>query len=225
MSINKLTIRELYDQYDIKLLSNCTLCPRECRVDRFKGGTGYCRSDADTNIASICIHRGEEPPISGPDGICNIFFSGCNMRCVYCQNHEISRPGAECRSSSASFDNAIKTISGILDQGIKAVGFVSTSHVVPQVKAIIKALNSLGHKPITVYNTNSYEKKETICSLEGLIDVYLPDYKYVTANTARELSDTSDYPDVALAAVKEIYFQKGSVLSTDKEEGQKEECL
>ncbi len=217
MSVNKLTIREIYDQNDIELLSNCTLCPRECKVDRFKGGTGYCRSDAGTNIASICIHRGEEPPISGPEGICNIFFSGCNMRCIYCQNHEISRPGAECRSGSTSFDKAIKTIAGILDQGIKAVGFVSPSHVVPQVRAILKALNTKGYKPITVYNTNSYEKKETISSLEGMIDVYLPDYKYVTPNTARELSDTNDYPGVALKAVGEMYYQKGSILATDGE--------
>jgi putative pyruvate formate lyase activating enzyme len=215
MSISKQAIRELYDQDDTELLSNCTLCPRECRVDRFKGGTGYCRSDAGTNIASICIHRGEEPPVSGPDGICNIFFSGCNMRCIYCQNHEISRPGSECRSSFPQFYKAIDVIAGILDQGIKAVGFVSPSHVVPQVRAIIKGLNSGGYKPITVYNTNSYEKRETIRSLEGLIDVYLPDYKYVTHSTSLELSDTGDYPEVALEVIKEMYFQKGSVLVTD----------
>jgi putative pyruvate formate lyase activating enzyme len=216
MSVNKLTIKDLYDRNDIDLLSNCTLCPRECRVDRFKGGTGYCGSDAGTNIASICIHTGEEPSISGPNGICNIFFSGCNMRCIYCQNHEISRPGAECRSSTTGFDKALKTITGILDKGIKAVGFVSPSHVVPQVKAIIKVLNSRGYKPITVYNTNSYDKKETIRSLEGMIDVYLPDYKYVTTNTARELSDTNDYTSVAHDAVREMYRQKGSVLATDE---------
>ena len=217
MSVNKLTFKELYDQIDIDLLSDCTLCPRECRVDRFKGGTGYCRSDAGTNIASICIHRGEEPSISGPDGICNIFFSGCNMRCIYCQNHEISRPGADCRINATGFDQALKTITGILDKGIKAVGFVSPSHVVPQVKAIIKALDSRGYKPIKVYNTNSYDKKETISSLEGMIDVYLPDYKYVTPNTARELSDTGDYPGVAHEAVREMYRQKGSVLELDEE--------
>ncbi len=217
MSVNKLTIRELYDNNDIGLLSDCTLCPRECRVDRFKGGTGYCRSDAGTNIASICIHRGEEPSISGPDGICNIFFSGCNMRCIYCQNHEISRPDAECRSSSTGFDTALGTITAILDKGIKAVGFVSPSHVVPQIKAIIKALNFRGYNPITVYNTNSYDKAESIRSLEGIIDVYLPDYKYVSQDIARELSDTNDYPVIAHLAVREMYRQKGSVLSTDKE--------
>ena len=218
MSVNKLTIDDFYEREDFKLLSHCTLCPRECGVDRFKGGTGYCSSDAGTNIASICIHRGEEPAISGQDGICNIFFSGCNLRCVFCQNHEISRQEAVCRKNSIGFDEALDIITGILKMGIKAVGFVSPSHVVPQVRAIIKVLNSRGYKPITVYNTNGYDKKDVIRSLDGLIDVYLPDYKYATAEIAREFSDAPDYPEVTLMAVKEMFYQKGSVLATDEEE-------
>src|SRR4030042_220420 len=95
MTVNKLTIKDIYKEEEQELLSNCTLCPHECGVNRFKGGYGYCGMDAGMNIASICIHRGEEPPVSGPDGICNIFFSGCNLRCIYCQNHEISQPGRE----------------------------------------------------------------------------------------------------------------------------------
>ena len=105
-------------------------------------------------------------------------------------------------------------IEEILSKGINAVGFVSPSHVVPQVKAIIKGLNSRGLKPITVYNTNSYDKPETIQSLSGLIDVYLPDYKYVTPALASEYSDASDYPEVALKALKEMYYQKGSTSQT-----------
>ncbi len=215
MSVNKITIEEFYDEADIKLLSHCTLCPRECNVDRFKGGTGYCRSDAGTNIASVCIHRGEEPSISGPEGICNIFFSGCNLRCSFCQNHEISRPGSGFRNKAVDFDEALKSITRILDRGIKAVGFVSPSHVVPQVKAIIKALNSMGYKPVTVYNTNGYDKKEIIRNLVGLIDVYLPDYKYATGVIAKEFSDADDYPEIVLKALREMFYQKGSVLVTD----------
>lgn len=217
MSVKKLTIEDFFESDDIDLLSNCTLCPRECRVDRFEGGKGYCRSDAGTNIASVCIHRGEEPVISGPEGICNIFFSGCNLRCSYCQNHEISRPGAERRKNIMDFDEVIDTITGILRTGVRALGFVSPSHVVPQVKAIIKILNSKGLRPVTVYNTNSYDKKDTIRSLEGLIDVYLPDYKYRTSGLAKEFSDAPDYPEVALEAIKEMYYQKGSVMLTDEE--------
>jgi putative pyruvate formate lyase activating enzyme len=207
---------EIYSGDEIALLSNCTLCPRECGVNRFEGGTGYCGSDAGMNIASICIHRGEEPAISGPDGICNIFFSGCNLKCIYCQNYEISRPCPEDKIRSLSLNETLDKITGILTQGIKAVGFVSPSHVVPQVKAIINGLNNRGFRPITVYNTNSYDKRETIRSLEGLIDVYLPDYKYVSPEIAQQFSDAFDYPSVALSALKEMFYQKGSVFSIDE---------
>jgi putative pyruvate formate lyase activating enzyme len=208
---------EIYSKDEIDLLSECILCPRECRVNRFEGGTGYCGCDSGLNIASICIHRGEEPSISGPDGICNIFFSGCNLKCIYCQNHEISRPSSQENKRSPGFKEAIDTITAILKQGIKAVGFVSPSHVVPQVRAIIRGLNELGFKPVTVYNTNSYDKKETIRSLEGLVDVYLPDYKYVSPGIALRFSDAADYPAVVLAALKEMFYQKGSVLALDNE--------
>jgi len=208
---------EIFTSDEIALLSNCTLCPHECGVNRFKGGTGYCGCDAGLNIASICIHRGEEPPISGPDGICNVFFSGCNLKCIYCQNHEISRLCSRQNKRSLNINETLDTITGILNQGIKAVGFVSPSHVVPQVRAIISGLKARGFKPITVYNTNSYDKRETIRSFEGLIDVFLPDYKYVSPEIALRFSDVPDYPAVALIALKEMFYQKGSVLSVDNE--------
>jgi putative pyruvate formate lyase activating enzyme len=172
---------DIYDINERLILENCTLCPRECRVNRFDGRMGYCGTDAGLNISSICIHRGEEPAISGNDGICNIFFAGCNLHCLYCQNHEISRKASVSGNTGPSLEEALDQIVKILSEGIPAVGFVSPSHVVPQVKAIINGLNSRGHKPITVYNTNGYDKIETIQSLSGLIDVYLPDYKYVTS--------------------------------------------
>jgi len=209
--------KDIYTSDEIALLSNCTLCPRECGVNRFEGSTGYCGSDAGMNIASICIHRGEEPAISGPSGICNIFFSGCNLRCIYCQNHQISRACSPDQRRSLSLNETLDIITGILNKGIKAIGFVSPSHVVPQVRAIIRGLNARGFKPITVYNTNSYDKKEIIKSLEDLIDVYLPDYKYVSPEIAHQFSDAPDYPAVALIALKEMFYQKGSVLSVDNE--------
>jgi putative pyruvate formate lyase activating enzyme len=213
----KLTAENIYCKEDLDLLSNCTLCPRECRVNRFEEGTGYCSSDAGMNIASICIHRGEEPSISGPAGICNIFFAGCNLRCIYCQNYDISRQGGKCRTNITNLNEALNLIEKILSEDIKAVGFVSPSHVVPQVKAIIRGLNERGLKPVTVYNTNSYDKPEVIDSLDGMIDVYLPDYKYVTLSIAGEFSDADDYPQVALRALKRMYYQKGSTLRMDKE--------
>ena len=203
------------------MLENCILCPRECGVNRFEGGTGFCRMDAGFNIASVCIHKGEEPSISGTKGICNVFFAGCNLRCIYCQNHDISQSGALINHYGTDLQTVLDRIVKILSTGINAVGFVSPSHVVPQVKAIIKGLNSRGLNPVTVYNTSSYDKAETLISLAGLIDVYLPDFKYVTSSLALEYSEASDYPEVAIKALKEMYYQKGSVLRVD-EKGQAE---
>ena len=208
-------MKAMYTEEEGKLLSECRLCPRECGADRFRDATGYCRSDAGMNIATICVHRGEEPPVSGPDGICNIFFSGCNLRCIYCQNHEISRSCRELRDSSPDYDTALERIIRILDSGIKAVGFVSPSHVVPQVKAIIRGLHLKGYRPVTVYNTNGYDKPEVIDSLDGLINVYLPDYKYNSPVLSKKYSDAEDYPDIAFRALKRMYYQKGSTLRMD----------
>lgn len=215
ISVNTVKQADIYCGNDGLILANCTLCPRECRVNRFEGGTGYCGTDASMNIASICIHRGEEPVISGKDGICNIFFSGCNLHCIYCQNHEISQHNFVAVNKVTNLDDVLNQVTNILSGGITSVGFVSPSHMVPQVKAIIRGLNSRGYKPVTVYNTNGYDKLETIRSLEGLIDVYLPDYKYATSEISSEYSGASDYPGVALKAIKEMYYQKGSTLVTD----------
>ena len=207
---------DIYDSEDWLLLEHCTLCPRECGVNRFKGGQGFCGIDAGFNIASVCIHRGEEPSISGPDGICNIFFEGCNLRCIYCQNHEISQSGTVKHHSRTDLQMLLDQIEMILSKGVKAVGFVSPSHVVPQVKAIIRGLNSRGYKPVTVYNTNSYDKAETLRSISSLIDVYLPDFKYVTPSLALEYSEAADYPQLVIKALKEMYYQKGSTLRVDE---------
>jgi len=205
----------IYDYNDQLILENCTLCPRECRINRFDGGLGYCGMDAGLNIASICIHKGEEPSISGTKGICNIFFSGCNLHCLYCQNHKISRPLMVSKKPVMDLNKVLNKIEEILSKGISSVGFVSPSHVVPRIKAIIRGLSSRNLKPTTVYNTNSYDKVETIRSLSGLIDIYLPDYKYISGEIASEYSDAGDYPIVALKAIKEMYYQKGSTLRVD----------
>jgi putative pyruvate formate lyase activating enzyme len=207
----------MYTKAEHRILSDCNLCPRECRVDRFTGGNGYCGTDSTMNISSICIHRGEEPVISGSDGICNIFFSGCNLRCIFCQNHEISRPAGRYTGSQYSFKETLDTVEKILSEEIKAVGFVSPSHVVPQVTAIIRGLQERGLDPVTVYNTNGYDKPEVIDRMEGLIDVYLPDYKYVTPGIAKKYSDAYDYPEVVMKALKRMYYQMGSKLWLDEE--------
>jgi putative pyruvate formate lyase activating enzyme len=208
---------DIYNSEEQALLAKCTLCPRECGINRFEGGTGYCGADAGMNIASICLHRGEEPTISGPHGICNIFFAGCNLRCIYCQNHDISRPVRNIAGGSQTLDDTLDMIEKMLSDKVTAVGFVSPSHVVPQVKAIIRGLNRRGLNPVSVYNTSSYDKPEVIDSLDGLIDVYLPDYKYFTSEISKTLSGACDYPATALQAIRRMYYQKGSVLSCDRE--------
>ncbi|MFN8207051.1 MAG: radical SAM protein [Bacteroidales bacterium] len=219
--------------------SECWLCPRECRADRSSPNPGYCRTGDGFEIASICIHKGEEPVIGGSKGICNIFFYGCNLRCVYCQNHEISHIPVKQISQGQKkgkleklhlpvremqLPDVLDQVELALDQGLNSVGFVTPSHVVPQVLAIIRGLHERGRKPRFVWNSNAFEKPEILRSLEGIIDVYLPDFKYSDPLLSAALSDAPRYPEIALAAIREMYRQKGSVVITD-ESGQAESGL
>ena len=189
----------------------CILCPRACGALRDKS-EGYCGTTGGLEIASITPHHGEEPVISGKEGICNIFFSGCNLRCVYCQNHQISQIPKGGTGRIASLPETVRRITELLDRGIENIGFVSPSHMVPQVRTLLRELHRLGYTPIVVYNTNAYETVETLRSLEGLVDVYLPDFKYTDHELAARWSGASDYPKVAGAAIREMYRQKGNRL-------------
>jgi putative pyruvate formate lyase activating enzyme len=198
----------------LEQLRDCTCCPRECHSERFRGKLGYCGGGSDFEIASICAHQGEEPVISGEHGICNIFFSGCNLTCLFCQNFQISRKSQADRQTM-TLPEVIRKIEGILDSGSHTVGFVSPSHYIPQVKVIINALHDSGRRPGFVYNTNAYDKVETIKSLDGSIDVWLPDLKYLDEQLARLYSNAPNYPEIACAAVREMYAQKGSNIRLD----------
>ncbi len=153
--------------------------------------------------------------ISGRYGIANVFFSGCNMRCMFCQNFQISRHGLRTDDHQPELPGVIAEIEAILDAGASLVGFVSPSHVFPQMRAIINALHERGRNPGFVYNTNGYDKKETIASLDGIIDVWLPDLKYVDDSLAVRYSDAPDYPAVAGVAIREMYRQVGSSVRLD----------
>ncbi len=201
----------------LEQLHNCDLCPRECHADRFISRTGFCKSDASFNISSICIHHGEEPAIGGKNGICNIFFTHCNLQCIYCQNYQISDNRNPVKRTAIELEEVIRQVTAILDQGINRVGFVSPSHFIPQVKIIMQCIHSLGYKPVWVFNTNGYDKVETLKSLKGMIDVYLPDLKYMESSQAGEYSDAPGYPEVATLALKEMFRQKGPVLHLDRE--------
>ncbi len=199
-------------RYLMEPLASCNICPRNCFVDRLNGATGICGSNAGFNISSICIHHGEEPVISGKNGICNVFFSRCNLSCIYCQNYQISCNRGEVNETQMQLHEVVDSIIRYLVQGCHAVGFVSPSHYIPHVKAIIETLRLNGHFPIFVYNTNGYDKVEEIQALENYIDIYLPDYKYSDNDLARKFSKVSDYQNSAFSAIKEMYRQKGSTL-------------
>ncbi|MCL2790319.1 MAG: 4Fe-4S cluster-binding domain-containing protein [Desulfobulbus sp.] len=195
-------------------LQICRLCPRRCGCDRTAGSHGFCRTDAGLNIAAITLHRGEEPAISGPLGICNVFFGHCNLQCRFCQNHQISR-NDQTIQGAWSLAQATEAIVAILKTGVERLGFVSPSHMAPQMVAIINEVRRHGFRPVIVYNSNGYDRVQTLQALEDWVDVYLPDCKYSDAELARTLSGSADYPEVAAAALTEMYRQKGNLLHLD----------
>lgn len=196
-------------------LAHCDLCPRQCGVDRLVGPTGFCRVDGSLGIAAITRHRGEEPVLCGAHGICNVFFGHCNLRCRFCQNVQISRNHIPVKGAAWSLEQVVDQIITILATGINHLGFVSPSHMVVQMVAIIEALHRRGWHPIVVYNSNGYDRVATLRALEGSVDVYLPDYKYSDSALAGNYSAAVDYPEVAAAALAEMYRQKGNLLHLD----------
>jgi putative pyruvate formate lyase activating enzyme len=211
------SVLSAFNPQEIDYLSHCTLCPRNCAADRFSDDLGFCKSDASFRISSVCIHKGEEPVISGAKGICNIFFPHCNLQCIFCQNHDISRNKAINLPASVSYKKLIRDICTVLDQTENVVGFVSPSHYIPQMLSIIRGIKDAGRNPVFVYNTNGYDKAESLKMLEGIVDVYLPDFKYMDADLAFRYSQARDYPEVASAALREMFRQKGSTLVINDE--------
>lgn len=208
--IHHLPLEEL--ESPLQKLEDCRICPRNCGANRFSKKLGYCNSDASYYISSICVHRGEEPPISGKNGICNVFFGHCNLQCVYCQNHQISFNEDLIAANHLTLRQVLVEIIQCLDAGCHAVGFVSPSHFVPQCEVIVNSLHFLGLNPTIVYNTNGYDKPKTLCEIEPWVDVYLPDFKYIDPVLSKKYSDAPKYPEVAKKALAEMYRQKGSTL-------------
>lgn len=213
--INNLNVEEFLKP--LEELRACRICPRNCNADRFSSKPGYCKADASFSISSIFPHHGEEPVISGNKGICNVFFTNCQLQCIYCQNHQISCNTLDYSLQRLDLKEVIRQIVQILTTGVNHVGFVSPSHFSPQVKVIIDTLRSLGLDPVFVYNTNAYDYVERLRELENHIDIYLPDFKYADILLGQRYSDVKDYPVVALAAIKEMMRQKGTGLAVNQE--------
>ena len=190
------------------MLESCRICPRNCNVNRLAGNKGFCRCDDKIKIALVSTHNFEEPCISGKNGSGTIFFSNCNLRCIYCQNHEISQ-------ENVGKEVSVKRLSEIFleqqERGVNNINLVTPTMYVYQIIKAIKIAKASGLKIPIVYNTNSYENVETIEELEGFIDVYLPDLKYYSNDLAIKYSKAPNYFEVATNAIKEMYKQVGSV--------------
>lgn len=190
----------------------CTVCPRHCSVDRVES-LGFCQAGSLPEAATICPHRGEEPPLCGDKGICNIFFSHCNLRCIYCQNHEISTTTPSSRFIGVN--DIAQAVAKILPETENIVGFVTPTHYAHHIPHIVQRLHSLGLYPTIVYNSSGYDNVEMLRTIAPYVDVYLPDFKYSIPSLALRYSHAPDYPQVALNALQEMYYQKGSSLITE----------
>ncbi len=181
----------------------CTLCPRECGVDRAAGGRGYCGCPAEIRLARAAAHFGEEPCITGLDGSGAVFFSGCTLRCVFCQNREISLQG---RGKAVSVERLAEIFRELEAEGVHNLNLVTAT---PYADKCVEALKLAQPKIPVVWNSSGYESLQTLRLLEGHVQSYMPDYKYSTPLAARRWSGARDYPAVARAAIAEMYRQTG----------------
>jgi putative pyruvate formate lyase activating enzyme len=202
----------------VERLGACDICPRECGVDRLNGRVGFCSSPRELLVAASCEHRGEEPPVSGSRGSGTVFFANCNLRCVFCQNYEISqRPELHASDAVTAGELAAEMLRLQNQLRCHNINLVSPTHFVPQiVEALLLAIPHGLRLPL-VYNTNAYDSPEVLRLLAGIVDVYLPDLKYSSDDVAARLSGVRDYVSVSRAAIKEMYGQVGPDLVLDNE--------
>jgi putative pyruvate formate lyase activating enzyme len=195
------------------LLEKCTVCPRRCEVNRLKDEVGFCGVGARPKVASHNVHRGEEPPVSGTRGSGTIFFSGCNMRCRYCQNFPISqlRHGREISPRELA-----ETMLILQSKGCHNVNLVTPSHLVPQILEALSYAWDRGFDLPLVYNSSGYDSVDSLKLLEGVIDIYLPDMRYSDDRAAGEFSSAADYVEVNRRAIKEMYRQVGNLVTDEQ---------
>ena len=190
--------------------THCTLCPRRCGVDRTRGQLGFCKMPGQIHAARAGVHYWEEPVISGSFGSGAVFFSGCTLKCVFCQNYDISQENFGKPMTSAELRAAFERL---IDEGVQNINLVTPTHFLPD---ILPALEPKLPVPV-VYNCGGYESVETLRQLEGKIDVYLPDFKYSDNALAKKLSSAPDYFETASAAILEMYRQVGKPVLEDDE--------
>ena len=196
-----------YSDLFVQAARSCAECPRSCGADRSAGGRGVCGMPSELTVSRIALHPWEEPPISGTRGSGTVFFAGCNLRCVFCQNRTISREGV---GSVISEDDLITRMLTLQEEGAHNINLVTPTHYTTALVRLLTKIKPRLHIPV-VWNSGGYESVESLRMLEGLVDVYLPDFKYMSPDLAAAYSAASDYPAVATEAVKEMYRQTGSI--------------
>jgi len=198
-------------------LYSCDICPRECGVNRLENELGFCHSARLPVVSTVCAHRGEEPAISGSRGSGTIFFGNCNMRCVYCQNYQISQDYSARQSREIDPHTLAERMLYLQDKlGCHNINLVSPSHFVPQVvRAVLEAV-PMGLRLPLVYNTSSYDSVKSLRELDGIISIYLADLRYSSNKWSKKFSQASDYVERSRAAIQEMYRQVGDLVVDDE---------
>ena len=188
-----------------KLYENCILCPRNCNANRNDGNIGACMVSGKLKLARAALHYWEEPCISGEAGSGAVFFSGCSLHCVFCQNEEISRGQS---GKEIGKERLVEIFLELQEKGANNINLVTPGQYVPHIIWAVEQARNQGLKLPIVYNTSSYEKVETIMRLQGIVDIYLPDFKYMSSDIAMKYSKAKDYPEIAKAAIAEMVRQQ-----------------
>lgn len=199
MSAENLVLEHAYE--------HCGLCPRECGVNRSAGQRGFCLTDDKLRVARAALHMWEEPCISGSSGSGAVFFSGCSLRCVYCQNHEIA---AGIRGKVISRGRLAEIFVELQEQGAANINLVTPDHYLPDIVWAVREAKRQGLVIPVVYNGSGYEKEEMIASLSGVVDIFLTDFKYMDASLAEQLSHAGDYPETAKRALAQMVKLTGA---------------
>jgi putative pyruvate formate lyase activating enzyme len=198
-------------------LESCDICPQKCGVNRLEDKRGFCHAGWRPIISSYCAHKGEEPALSGTRGSGTIFFGNCNMRCVYCQNYQISQKRRRMRGKEMEIQTLARQLIYLQDElHCHNINFVSPSHFVPQIVRAVYEAVPMGLKIPLVYNTGGYDSLDTLKALDGIIDIYLPDIRYASDKIAEQFSQASDYVKHVRAGIKEMYRQVGNLVVDKK---------
>ncbi len=196
-------------EHGLEKLADCTLCPRNCHVNRVEDQTRTCRTGRYAVVSSYFAHHGEERCLRGTRGSGTIFFSWCNLRCVFCQNYEISWQG---EGRTVTPDELAGMMLALQAQGCHNINFVTPEHVVPQIlEAVLFAIERGLHLPL-VYNTSAYDSLDSLALMDGVVDIYMPDFKFWDPEKARLYAKAPDYPEAARRAIREMHRQVGSLI-------------